>query len=329
MNPAQEQVLALTSGLPPHAREGWFMITLQPYVDDSGSEPQSHTFVLGGLIAQPAEWLAFSADWQTVLDSGPVSLDYFKMSEAMSRKGQFDRSRGWTRALRDKKVDEFIEVICKRVPLAAWVSTRHADFQKYLQSIPMPQRHLSTDTPYMFLYPQFVFALGVFAQRLRADCVFDIIFDEQVGFDREAVLAWPGIKIFADSVGLGRYLAGAPAYRDEKRFLPLQGADLFAWEHRKHLEKNRALIVGPTSRWRRLNTVRTFSMQFTADRLREMHGPLFALMADFAADNNPDAEMLPAGKHSRRLTKAALKRGDDVITRKPPSSRRLRGGQPS
>jgi hypothetical protein len=328
MIPAQEHVLALISGLSPQAREGWLMITLQPYVDDSGSEPQSHTFVLGGLIAQPAEWLAFSADWQMALDSGPVGLDYFKMSEAMSLKEQFDRSRGWTQASRDRKVDEFIDVICKRVPLAAWVSTRHADFKKYLQSIPMPQRHLSTDTPYMFLYPQFVFALGVLAQRMRADCVFDIIFDEQVGFDREAVLAWPGIKSFADSVGLGRYLAGAPAYRDEKKFLPLQGADLFAWEHRRHLEKNKALIVGPTSRWRRLNAVRTFSMQFTAERLREMHGPMFALAADFAMEY-PDAEMLPAGKRSRRLTKAALKRGDDVITRKPPSSRRPRGKQSS
>jgi len=304
------------------------MITLQPYVDDSGSEPQSHTFVLGGLIAQPMEWFAFSGDWQEALDSGPFELDYFKMSEAMSLKGQFDRSRGWTQPLRDKKVDQFIDVICAHVPLAAWVSLRHADFKKYLQSIPLPQRHLSTDTPYMFLYPQFVFALSIFAQRIRADCVFDIIFDGQVGFDREAVLAWPGIKRFADSAGLGRYLAGAPAYRDEKKFLPLQGADLFAWEHRKHLEKNKALVVGPTSRWRRLNTVRTFSMQFTADRLREMQGPMFSLAANFAMEY-PDAEMLLAGKQSRRLTKAALKRGEDVITRKPPSSRRPRGRQPS
>jgi hypothetical protein len=242
--------------------------------------------------------------------------------------GQFDRLRGWTQPLRDKKVDEFIGVICEHVPLAAWVSLRHADFKKYYQSIPLPQRHLSTDTPYMFLYPQFVFALGFLAQRLHADCVFDIIFDEQVGFDRAAVLAWPGIKGFADTVGLGRYLAGAPAYRDEKKFLPLQGADLFVWEHRKHLEKNKTLIVGPTSRWRRLNTLRTFSMQFTADRLREMHGPLFALAADFATEH-PDAEMLTAGRRSRRLTKAALKRGEDVIKKKPSSSRRGRGRQPS
>ena len=67
------------------------MVTLQPYIDDSGSEPQSHTFVLGGLIAEPAEWLAFSADWQKALESGPVKLDYFKMSEAMSLMGQFYR----------------------------------------------------------------------------------------------------------------------------------------------------------------------------------------------------------------------------------------------
>ena len=199
--------------------------------------------------------------------------------------------------------------------------------KNYCQSIPLPQRHLSTDTPDMFLYPQLVFALGTLAQRLRADWVFDIIVDEQKGFDREAVSTWPGIRRFADSVGLGRYLAGAPAYCDEKRFLPLQGADLFVWEHRRHLEQNKTLILRPTIRWERLKGIRAFSMQFTADRLREMHGPLFSLAADFATDH-PDAEMLQAGKRSRRLTKAALKRGEDTVRRKP-SSRRPRGKQPS
>lgn len=143
MIPAQEHILAFVSGLPPHARGGWLMITLQPYVDDSGSEPQNHIFVLGGLIAQPTEWLEFSADWQDALDSVPIKLDYFKMTEAMSLRGQFDQPRGWKKPMRDRKVDEFIDVICKHVPLAAWISLRHVDFKKYYQSIPHPQQHLS------------------------------------------------------------------------------------------------------------------------------------------------------------------------------------------
>jgi hypothetical protein len=112
--------------------------------------------------------------------------------------------------MRDRKIDEFIDVICEHVPLAAWISLRHADFKKYLESIPLPQRHLSTDTAYTFLYPQLVFALGILAQRLRADYVFDFIFDEPVGFDREAVLASPGIKLFAESASRGREPSAGP-----------------------------------------------------------------------------------------------------------------------
>jgi len=45
-------------------------MTLQPQamIDDSGTEPQSHVFILGGLIASAADWVKFSIDWRTVLD---------------------------------------------------------------------------------------------------------------------------------------------------------------------------------------------------------------------------------------------------------------------
>ncbi len=64
------------------------MQILQSFADDSGSDPQSHTFVLGGLVAQPGEWVLFTQEWQAALDSGPIKLDYLKTSEAMSLNGQ-------------------------------------------------------------------------------------------------------------------------------------------------------------------------------------------------------------------------------------------------
>lgn len=58
------------------------------FVDDSGSGGDSPYYVLAGYSADEATWRAFWGDWQGVLDLSP-KLDYFKMSEAESLKGQF------------------------------------------------------------------------------------------------------------------------------------------------------------------------------------------------------------------------------------------------
>jgi hypothetical protein len=92
----------------------WYLMILQPQaiIDDSGTEPQSRVFVLGGFIASAADWAKFSIDWQTVLDQ-PPKLSYFKLTEAMSlsAKGQFARHRGWNETKRDSRLIDLAHVI--------------------------------------------------------------------------------------------------------------------------------------------------------------------------------------------------------------------------
>lgn len=58
------------------------------FVDDSGSGGDSPYFVLAGYAACESAWTTFLPHWQSVLDL-PPKLEYFKMSEAESLKGQF------------------------------------------------------------------------------------------------------------------------------------------------------------------------------------------------------------------------------------------------
>jgi hypothetical protein len=106
----------------------------------------------------------------------------------------------------------------------------------------------------------------------------------------------------AASRGFSGYLSGPPAFRDEKKFLPLQGADLFAWEHRNHLVKNKLVINPPTMRWREIDKIRTFSMQFDSSHLNRMNSHLLEIPADFIA-KYPGAPLFPAGRSYRRLTR--------------------------
>ena len=58
------------------------------FIDDSGSGGDSPYYILAGYSAPKATWAAFWPDWQAALDV-PPKLEYFKMSEAESLKGQF------------------------------------------------------------------------------------------------------------------------------------------------------------------------------------------------------------------------------------------------
>ena len=295
------------------------MTVFQPFADDSGSDPQSHTFVLGGLIATPAEWTPFAAAWQTALDNGPpAKLDYFKMAEAMSLSGQFSRRCGWTEGLRDSKVAELVEIIVKHVLYGAWVSLRQEDYRKFLQSIPLPMRNLSTDVPHMLLITQFVLMLCEHAKRHRAHCSFEFFFDQQQGIEQEMLFTWPMVKSLAAEGGVEEYLGPVPCFGDEKQFLPLQAADLFAWEHRRHQTKNRLLIVPPSALLRRLGEVPTVHVTFTEEALLSMNETLLPMSAQFAKEN-PATPMLTAGKKSRNLSKHS-KRGRKAISSRQISS---------
>jgi hypothetical protein len=149
----------LVSGFPPGKRENrWFMILFpQAAIDDSGSEPQSPTFILAGFAAPFGAWLSFSQAWQSVLDKTP-KLEYFKMSEAASLSGQFHRRRGWTERKRDTRVLEFAQVARDHAALRIHASMPSKLFRKYVTSKAAPERKLAMDSPYVMLFFQVILA---------------------------------------------------------------------------------------------------------------------------------------------------------------------------
>jgi hypothetical protein len=77
------------------------------YVDDSGSDPSSPTYVLGGLVHLADAWEGFSVDWKHVLDS-PPPIEYFKGSEVWDqKKGPF---AGLTIPERTTKVERLAHI---------------------------------------------------------------------------------------------------------------------------------------------------------------------------------------------------------------------------
>ena len=51
------------------------------------------------------------------------------------------------------------------------------------------------------------------------------------------------------------YMGQRPIFRDDKCFLPLQAADLYAWQVRRHYARNRVLWAPPTDVMRMLSGI--------------------------------------------------------------------------
>jgi hypothetical protein len=211
------------------------------YVDDSGSDPQSKIFYLGGFISTVERWAAFSNEWDSALALMPT-LDYFKMSEAGSFRGQFARTRGWNEANREDRLVTFARVINKYAMLRVSASIRHDLFEKYLLNLPAIERNLAVDEPYIPLAMHLISGATLFAYNNGIREPIDFIFDEQAGFKEELRERWPVYKRLYQMTARGRQLApllGAePSFLDEKDRKPLQGADLYAWHARDHYVQN-------------------------------------------------------------------------------------------
>lgn len=217
----------------------------QAFIDDSGSEGLSHMFVLGGFVSEHVRWSAFSNDWQSALDVAP-SLDYFKMREAMAFRGQFDRNRGWNEALRRQRLGLFSEIIVEHVQARISTSVQTLLFRQYIQALPSPGgRTSSSDSPYSYLVTRAIIATIHYLYNRDLEYPCDFILDEQTGFTSGLEMWWDVFRhhLKEERDGTRRYIKNRPIWRDEKDFLPLQAADLYAWLVRRRHQDNRLLIM--------------------------------------------------------------------------------------
>lgn len=314
MSAAAEQVWAMVSGLPSSKRERRRLMILQACADDSGNEPRDPIFVFGGFISPVEKWVKLADEWQAVLDETP-KLEYFKMNEAAALARQWHKRKGWTETSRDRRLSSFIDVIKKYAEVAVHVSIKHDNFNALVASIPLPQRRLSSDKPYPLLATQFMLSVAALADTFNAATEIQFVFDEQLGYSDEMLAWWPVFREFAErgsKTNFAKYLKAPPDYRNEKCFLPLQAADLYAWQQRLH-EKNNQVIIAPKN-WvlRELDSLPTLGVPIGENPLQGVREMLLRMGERFATAN-PDVPFVAAGRSARRQA------------RKPPKDKRGRG----
>ena len=196
---------------------------LKGFIDDSGSGGDSKWYVLAGYIGTVEGWDQFDQMWLDVLHEHPRT-ESFKASSAESRKGPF---AGFTVEQRNKKIDRLIEVIGKCSRRAVCARMRQSDYNEIVKGKVPPL----FDSPYYFLFPT-VMGAAVNIERFdgRTESI-DFVFDSDDTHEK-------GVRRLLPSVYGMQSFHGCVANiirRDDEEFLPLQAADLLAWQIRRFL----------------------------------------------------------------------------------------------
>jgi hypothetical protein len=183
------------------------------YVDASG-KGDLNLLVIAGYIAPAAIWTEFSKEWQARLDD--AHMPYFKMNE-MTRRPEIV---GW-----------FYKVIEEQNVTAAISCVVHtAELIKVVKEISWPSFIInirSIKNPYRFAFKAIIDGLLQRQIQLNIHEPVDFIFDQDSEIE-SLQEAWDLMKL-SSTPELRRLMGNKPIDQDDKKVLPLQAADLYAW----------------------------------------------------------------------------------------------------
>lgn len=208
---------------------------LQMFVDETGFDGESPCYVLGGIVSTPDRWTRFSDEWKQVLEMpSPVRVDYLKASEAVSFKGQFF---GVSSESRDQKLRNLSRVMHEYALTAVTYILPVELYSRYKSEYPEYLRDVST---YAFMFYQFLRAWMENYEKLGfAGHKMEFIFDENQIDEGWIIEQWNLFMVVERiPARLKKLIYSKPIFRDDKKTLPLQAADLVAFVGRKNYMEN-------------------------------------------------------------------------------------------
>lgn len=221
-------IKVLVSGLPREIRERINFIVLSIYFDDSGVHGPP-VYLLAGYRTKAEAWCDVVDKWQEILHR-PPKLDYFKMEEAWHRHEQFE---GWSIPDRDERVLEFARLVDESdlTPIKTVIPI--ADFEEIVKANRGP---FKSECNFALL----ALLTGLFEEMSRRLVVdweeFEIFFDEgcvRPGHLERAYQLTLKLLRQTNYADLAEMLPGRPTFRNDKKYLALQAADLYAWHVRR------------------------------------------------------------------------------------------------
>jgi hypothetical protein len=224
-------ILAFPQGLEPERR---YMLTLHAYFNESGTHDASENVVVAGFFARANDWVEFSARWQKALTD--FGLPFFHMTDFANGVRPYDK---WDEPMRQRRLERLVSIINTCAATSFGMVIRRKDFEDF---IPEKARKVCGDA----------YGLAVMACWMETgETIREMGVDAWVSYVFEGGARGSGTvsKLFnhnvTDPVQKERMRLLSLRFEPKKEFLPLQAADILAYE----LYKDAARKPGEDRRW--------------------------------------------------------------------------------
>ena len=220
---AQDRVWAQVTGLSPRKAVTRVLMVLQAFIDDSYNE--NGVFVLAGFVASAEVWSKFAFDWEEILPMGTLDSSnnfHFKMSEMASSPERMERVGAFFRVIENHNLKAIsIKIDLKELRRAQqriWILGKNINWGVFAN-------------PYVFtfrcLMDGFHAGRSNFTSLIGENDRVDFILDQQS--EKKIILSFWDDYIAARPEKEILLFGATPRFEDDKQFLPLQAADLWAW----------------------------------------------------------------------------------------------------
>ncbi|MFZ0478233.1 MAG: DUF3800 domain-containing protein [Terriglobales bacterium] len=203
------------------------MAFVTAYLDESKSDSW---FVLGGLVSTASSWKRFSREWEKVLQE--YKVPYLHMKEFAFSRGPFE---GWKESQRRSLLSRLLFLIkSPREPISSF----SCDFEHLVFDEIFPPKFQAQQNHYVFALQSCISGITLHCERhtpLSQGEHVVLVFDQNAQFSPRALEAFNGYKTNPFLSENERGLVGSLSFADDKEVIPLQAADLLAYEINKNL----------------------------------------------------------------------------------------------
>jgi hypothetical protein len=202
---------------------------LTAYFDDTGAHDESPLVGFAGLIGAEVQWSAFEAAWCSKLRA-PLArkppLSRFHMTDCMTRRNEF---LGYSNAERDAIAHDFREIIIASGVAGYAIVASCADWNELV--LPSQASLLWQDAE-AFCFRDCVSKMCLFIEQFSpSDRELSLVFDNMPHRLTINQRIYQEYQNYPPTVGAN--LLGV-SFLNSTSFVPLQGADIFAWEFFAH-----------------------------------------------------------------------------------------------